>query len=480
MRRVLAIGGAIVVLVGIVQFSPGVALLLTLAALTPWIIARPMRGLQLLMGGAIVIEVFWLGFPDSITDRIPFFMNLNNSIGVPVSITPAELLLALVLVLAIVKSDAEAKARLLRGRLLWPYILFIATVLFGEVHGLLAGGDWNKSLWELRPQVYGFVTFIAASLLIRSRRDLESLALVAVVAILLKAVVGDVRYFIVMNHNLGVHETVLGHEDSYFLALIPMAALATFIWTGRGRVLNLLILGSVIATAALLANERRAGVAALGGGLVVIIVTAMRFHPQHRKRIFWLAILAAILIVAFLVAFWNVQSGLIGQLVRPVRSQFDPSYRDYLSDIYRQAENANLKFSFDTNRLIGMGFGMPFLIVLSQADISNIYPLWNYIPHNTLMWVGVRMGLIGCATFWALFGTSILEVCRSLSTQRDRFVLAIVCLLGGAIVAELLVAYGDLQLESYRNMIFIGVVLAVLNILPRLFAEPSSVERRYV
>jgi len=38
-----------------------------------------------------------------------------------------------------------------------------------------------------------------------------------------------------------------------------------------------------------------------------------------------------------------------------------------------------------------------------------------------------------------------------------------VALAGGAIVAELLVAYGDLQLESYRNLIFIGVVMGLLN-----------------
>ena len=478
-RKVLAVAGAIVLLVAIITVSPALAVLLTLAVLTPWIIARPLRGLHVLLGAAIVIEIFWLAFPDSITDRIPFFMNLNNSLGVPVSVTPAELLMGLVLVLAFVRSDAAARARLFKGRLFWPYVLFVATVLLGEVHGLYSGGDWNKSLWEVRPQIYGFVTFVAASLIIRSRRDLEALVLVAVVAIMLKGIVGDVRYFIVLNHNLGTHETVLGHEDSYFLALIPMAACAALIWMGTSRVLKVLVLCSIVAMGALLANERRAGVAALAGGIAVIVVTAIRFHPHHRRRIVLLTLIGAILIAIFLIAFWDVQTGLIGQLVRPVRSQFDPTYRDYLSDIYRQAENANLRFSFDTNRLIGMGFGMPFLIILSQADISSIYPLWNYIPHNTLMWVGVRLGLVGSATFWALFGFALLEVCRSLSAQRDRFLLALVALIGGAITAQLFVAYADLQLESYRNMIFIGIVFGVLNILPALFPEPTTEKRRF-
>ena len=481
LRSVLAIATAILVLVALINVTTPRALgvLIALAALVPWIVAMPIRGLQVLLAGALAIEIFPLGFQDSLTDRVPFFENLNNSLGIKgISANPAELLMLLLLVLAFTRAEPAIRARLVKGRLFWPYLLFLGAVLLGEVHGLLAGGDFNKSLWELRPQVYGFVGFVTASLLIRDRRDIERLALVAGVAILVKAVIGDVRYFIVLGHVLGNHETVLGHEDSYFLALLPMAALTALIWTGRTQALKLLALASLVAVAALLANERRAGIAALGGGIAVIVLTAIRFNEAHRKRVLVLALIAAVIAVGFLIVFWNVQHGLIGQLVRPVRSQFDPSYRDYLSDIYRQAENTNLKLSFQTNRLIGMGFGMPFLIVLTQADISNIYPLWNYIPHNTLLWVGMRMGLVGAATFWALFGIALLEVCRALRVQKDRFVLALVALAGGAIVAELMVAYADLQLESYRNMIFIGIVFGLLNIVPALFPEPVEAKRR--
>ncbi len=478
-RTLLAIATAIVVLVALINVTspPAIGLMIALAALTPWIIAKPLRGLQVLVAGAVLVEIAPLYFPDSLTDRIPLFANLNITLNLPVSATPAELLMALLLVLAVARSNAEARARLLKGRLLVPYVLFLATVLLGEVHGLLAGGDFNKSLWEVRPQIYGFIGFVLATLLIRSRQDIERLAVVVLVAILVKAAIGDVRYFIVLNHSLGTHETVLGHEDSYFLALVPMASVATLIWTGWSRTFQALALASALATAALLANERRAGIAALGAGIAVIAVLAIRYNALRRRRVLLVSLLVLIAAIVFLIAFWNVQTGLIGQLVRPVRSQFDPSYRDYLSDIYRQAENMNLKLSFDTNRLIGMGFGMPFLIVLTQADISNIYPLWNYIPHNTLLWIGVRMGLLGCATFWGLFGTALLEVCRSLQRQRERVVLVVVALAGGAIISEIFVAYADLQLESYRNMIFVGCVLGLLNIVPRLFPE-KEVEAR--
>lgn len=464
----------------LVSSPPALGVLIALALLTPWIVAMPVRGLYVLMVGAISIEIYYLNFPDSFTDRIPFFENLNNSLGINgISATPAELLMGLLLVLAFTRAEPSVRARLYRGRLFVPYLLFLATVLMGEVHGLLGGGDLNKSLWELRPQVYGFVGFVLATLLVRNRRDIELLVVVAAAAILLKGLLGDFRYLIVMNHSLGNHESVLGHEDSFFLALLPMATIAMMVWTGWTRTVNILAVMSVIAMGALLANERRAGIAALGGGVATIMLLAIRFNPLARRRVAVITVLAGIAIVAFLVVFWNDQYGLIGQLVRPVRSQFDPTYRDYLSNIYRQAENVNLQLSFQTNKVIGMGFGMPFLVVLAQADISNIYPLWNYIPHNTLLWVGMRLGMVGSVAFWALIGTAILEVCRGLSVQKDRFVLALIALAGAAIVGEILVAYADLQLESYRNMIFIGIVFGLLNVLPALFPEPAEEKRTH-
>lgn len=471
----MVIGGTLVVgLLTTNTSPPAVGLLLALVLVAPWVIVQPVRGLQMLLAAAVVIEMYPLMFPDSFTDRILFWQNLGNSGLNGVSASPAELLMGVVLVAAFARAGPQVRARVIKGRMSVPYLIFLGAVIMGEVHGMLNGGDLNKSLWELRPQVYGFIAFVAASLLIRNREDIVTLAVIVAAGIFVKAVVGDIRYFIVLNHNLGAHETVLGHEDSFFLALMPMGIVALLIWNGWSRHVAFLGVACVVVMAALLANERRAGIAALIGGITTIAVLAIRYNARRRRRVLVFTILAAVAATAFLIAFWNDQYGLIGQLVRPIRSQFDPTYRDYLSNIYRQAENVNLQLSFQTNKVIGMGFGMPFLTVLTQADISYIYPLWNYIPHNTLLWVGVRMGLVGSIAFWGLFGVALLEVCRAMSVQKDRLVLLIVSIAGGAIVSQILVAYADLQLESYRNMFFIGTVFGLLNVLPFLFPEPAE------
>src|SRR5882672_8147549 len=78
---VLGIATAIVVIVALIDItSPrALGLIFVLVVLTPWIVAMPIRGVQVLIAAAITVEVVFLDFPDSFTDRVPLFANLNNS-----------------------------------------------------------------------------------------------------------------------------------------------------------------------------------------------------------------------------------------------------------------------------------------------------------------------------------------------------------------------------------------------------------------
>jgi hypothetical protein len=165
---------------------------------------------------------------------------------------------------------------------------------------------------------------------------------------------------------------------------------------------------------------------------------------------------------------WDKQYGIQAQLVRPIRALIDPTARDFSSDIYRVAESANLRFTYRTQPIIGVGFGHPFDIVYPMADISNIYPLWNVIPHNSVMWVGMRMGALGYVAFWGLIGLAVIQGFGIIGARRDPFIRAVAAFCVAAVVAEIAVAYVDIQLENYRNLIFLGVVLGVLNRLPQM------------
>jgi hypothetical protein len=416
-----------------------------------------------------MIEMFPLGFPDSFTDRVPLFQNLNNSAGLTgLSINPAEILMLTVALVAVARASSERQMHWPDGRLVAAYGLYVLIVLGAEVHGLFAGGDFKTSLWEIRPQIYGFILFFMTTTLVVDRSQLKRLAIVFLLAVSVKALIGDYRYFVTLNRVVGQQLTVLAHEDSYFLGMFVIAGIASLIWLKDRRVVIPVGLMSGLALIALLANSRRAGVDALAASVVVVLLIAFRFEPALRKRVAWASVALLIAGAAFVGYSWDKQYGIQAQLVRPIRSQVDPNARDFSSDIYRTNETANLRYTFRTSPLIGVGFGSPFHIVYPMADISKIYPLWNVIPHNTLMWVEMRMGAVGFAAFWGLLGLAVLEGFFVIDRRRDPLVRAIAAFSIAAIVGEIAVGYADVQLENYRNLIFLGVVIGVLNRLPQL------------
>jgi O-antigen ligase/polysaccharide polymerase Wzy-like membrane protein len=445
------------------------ALVIAVPLLTAWFWREPVRGVYVLVAGAVMIEIFPLSFPDSFTDRVPFFLNLNNSAGLTgLSVTPAEILMVTVALVAIARASAEGQLHWPGGRLVGAYCLYILVVLGAEIHGLVAGGDFKTSLWEIRPQVYGFILFFMATTLVVSRSQLQRLAIVFLLAVSVKAVLGDFRYFVTLQGNLGTQLEVLAHEDSYFLGMFVAAGLSALIWLKDRRIVIPIGVMSALALVAMLANSRRAGFYGLAGAVGVVVLLAYRFEPPLRKRLAWLSVGALIAGAIFVAYGWDKQYGIQAQLVRPIRALIDPTARDFSSDLYRTAETANLLVTFRTNPLIGVGFGHPFEIVYPMADISSIYPLWNVIPHNSVLWVGMRMGAIGFVAFWGLIGLAVLEGFYVLGRRRDPLVRALAAFAIAAIVSEIAVGYVDLQLESYRNLIFLGVVIGILNRLPQL------------
>lgn len=458
-----------------------IALAFALAFLVPWFVKNPIRSVYVLVGAACLIEVFPLGYPDSITDNVFFFLNLNrNGVSLP-AIQPAEVIMVVGGLLTWARAAQDAGIRRPTGPIMVAFSLYVGTLLLGAMHGLLSGGTFNLVLWEIRPQIQAFVLFLLTASLVGNRRQIQVLAIVMLLSEIVKGAVGAFRYYFTLHGNLGSAEEVLAHEDSYFLGLYLLAAAIAVMWLPRRRLLIPLLLGAPLVTMGLLANSRRAGLFALGVALAVMLVLGIRFEPRLRTRLLVTAIIAGVVLVVVVASGWNSSgSGMASQIARSVRSIFDPSLRDNSSDIYRLAENANLAFNFRSSPIIGIGFGFPFAVVYPMADISQIYALWNVIPHNNVLWIGMRMGTLGFVTFFCLLGMAMVQGCQILRTRRDPLLRAVVVFCLAALAAELVVAYTDLQLENNRNMIMMGVVLGLLARIPFLpegGGEASQPER---
>ena len=459
-------------------YPPLIAIGIALPALllVPWMWQKPLRGLYLLLGGTLLIEVFPLHFADSLTDRVPLFLNLNNAnssaglSGVP--ITPAEILMLAVILIWIFQAISTRSLALPRGPLVTAYLLFGLVVVGAELHGMISRGNYLNSLWELRPQAYGFVAFILTASLVKDRDDVRRLVYIFFAAVGFKAALSLFRYFVTLQRHTSGIESIMAHEESYFFAVFLIAVLAAVLWYAHRRQLWPLLVLSPVVGLALMVNHRRAGDLAATVALAVLVILAIRFRSVvSRERLVLLSFVAVLASTVFILIFWNHTYGTIGELVRPYRSFIEPDPRDASSNLYRIAEDANILVTFRSSPLVGIGFGLPMRIVYPMADISKIYPLWNYIPHNTLLWIGMRMGVVGYITFFGLIGMGVLTATRQLAIRKDPFLCAVAAGATAAIAAELVQGYYDLQLDAFRNLIFLGVLLGVLNRMPELADE---------
>jgi hypothetical protein len=442
----------------------------------PWVWRRPVRGLYLILGATLLFEVFPLNFPDSLTDQVHFFLNLSNSTSQlqGVTVTPFEIVLLSVITIWIASSVGHGRSlELPTGPIVAAYTIYALVVVAAEIRGLAAGGTYLTSLWELRPQAYAMIAFVLASSLVRSRSDVVRVAAIFFSLVATKALVAVFRYLVTLHGNPSGLEAIMAHEESYFFALFLVGTVATAFWCRRRAVLICMIGLAPAVALALIANQRRAGVLALVAGAGTLVVLAARFDPINRRRLIIGGVLAVVVISLFLAVFWNQQSGLFGELVRPFHAFYQPDPRDYLSNGYRDAENLNLRLTMKSSPLFGVGFGLPMLYVYPMADISRQYPLWNIIPHNTVLWIGMRMGALGFAAFFGLLAMAVLQACRQ-ATRRDVFLRGVAIFGVAAILMELVVGYTDLQLESYRNLIFFGILLGVIQRLPMLTDAPAS------
>jgi len=422
---------------------------------------QPALGPVVLLVMALAIEQF--GYTvgpqaGAITSKIPLFHGIGSF-----HINAADLVLLMLLAIAAAKrSTGEARP--------WPrtplaksiYVVF-GFVMLGVLIGKMHGGQLRYAFTETRPYAYLLVTFVLAyALLTRWSIHVLLWALVATEAF--KAAQG-LLLFKAVRHYAVRPDAVLGHEEAVFFSLFLLLTLALWLFEIPGRLRTTATAIVPFVVAADLANTRRAAWLVLGAGLVTLLVVAHGVLPQRRSFIRRLALVLAVGLAIYLPAFWN-KSGGLAQPARAIHSAVSPSNRDALSDLYRIQEDANLQINIREGKPLGRGFGVPIDYVLPIQDISSIDPLIKYIPHNGVLYVLMRMGVLGGIAFWSMLGIAIIGACR-LARSKDRELAMI-----GAVTAALVVSYvfegaTDQGFFFYRIAFVMGTMLGLCEVARR-------------
>ena len=440
--------------------------ILIIVALT---VLWPMVGFFVILGSTLLIEqnplpVFGASQSMSVFYWPPALQGLPDR--------PIGFFMLFVFLVFIVHNLLKRQKIVQGGELLLPYIFFLLCVVWGIAHGLSTGGDIKIIVNEVRSFWYLFLGYLLAYNLIRSKRHLRYFFWIFIICAGIKALEGVYIYAIVIHGDLSVYHAIMSHEESYFwISVLLLIVLFSLYYKYRPQMYTALALIPFLLIS-LVANNRRADFVALLVGLLVAWVLIFVIKSGARKGLIVVLISTSLLVGAYVAAFSHGQGG-FSEPARAIVSVFHPDPTVAASNLYRDIENYDLKYTVKLNPL-GLGFGKPFLEPILLPDISKDDPVYNLIPHNTIFWVWMRLGPIGYLALWYLFGAIIVRGCLYARQLKDKYLKLIAIYIVCMFIMEIMVAYADYQLSFYRNVIYVSMLAGILMKLPTLDKEQEN------
>jgi len=350
-------------------------------------------------------------------------------------------------------------------------VAFLVMLLFFTLYGLASHGDWKAALWEIRPLYYLCFMYFLVGQVIRTSRQVHICVWIVIIGLAIRGFQGCYRYFVVLGRNLGNLRAILGHEDSLFF-VTGFVLLASMLFLGyRGRETKALGLTAGPNMIAFIFNQRRITFGVLFVSLAMIVAMLPRDRMRKAMRF---VIPGTIMMIMYTAAFWN-SSGTLALPAQKIKSVLvhQKGTEDEGSNEWRKTELINLR---ETVRAypFGLGFGKKYLVVVPYADIGDLFPLWNYIPHCAIYWIWTKTGFIGFAVFWLFFGVAITQAMIDYRAMRDPYFKSIALMVMLFIVAQVIVAYYDLQITYYRNMVYLGTAMALGTSIRRIEAQAQT------
>ena len=414
-------------------------------------------------------------FPDALTDRVPIFWNVNtifqlyantNFKGVPLNLF--EVFIVVAGVCSCLRAVYTGTADMRGGPLLIPVGVFLGFVLMGWLNGMMTGGDFKISLQEVRPEFYFALAYLLGVNIVRERKNVEAMLWITVVCIGIKGILLTFRRYVTL-HNLPIPDQGVGaHEEAFMMNAFILLLACLSICKVLPRLRRVMwILAPFVVMADLMLN-RRAATAAMIIVVPILMMAAYQALPDRRRMIMIVSVITIVAGSIYYPLFRNSETA-FAQPARAIKSNFEPDFRDAQSNASRDDENADLMATIRTAPVQGYGYGRPFLQNIPMTDVTKLYSLEPYIPHNQILWVWERVGSFGFAAFWVMIGAIIIRAGQTIRAP-DASDLTKAVGIFIMLITAMLVLFGllDLQLSNFRDVLFAGLWAGTLGVLPTL------------
>ena len=413
--------------------------------------------------GVHIVVFFSLLGDDQTTPWYPFTKNLSSResmffVADGFSLTPMEIVLLMTMASFLLRALADTEWRLTRGRLLWPMVIFSAFVIFGFVKGYMTGGERTIAILEARPLVYIPLLYVLITNLFTTKRQYRITFALAAVAMGIQSIFSLGYWRGLSDIAQQELEALSEHTASVTLDIVFVFVLGLIVFRGSRWKKWALVPLLVPMIISFVLSQRRAGMVALFAGIVVMFAV---LFMRDRRRFWRIAPAFALVALLLVIGTWGASGGL-GLPANAVKTVLFPGQlqdADQSSNLYREIEAFNLWYTIRESPLTGFGFGQPFIVVREMPDIS-FFEYWQYLPHNSVLWVWIKTGFLGFVSMLFLFARGIQRGAQTAMRTVKRDDLAMVVACTAYLVMFLVFAYVDIG-WSIRPAVMLALSFAM-------------------
>jgi hypothetical protein len=372
----------------------------------------------------------------------------------PHMVRPLDHVFLVCLLLALRRPDGQGpRVQPMRSTLL----LSAATIVVWFALGLSRGGDLRWGCWQVYILLSAVLYTFTIAAAFRTPAHFAILAKVVLFAASYRALMCWLYYFLVVRVTMKVPpDCITTHDDSVLWVVAMLILLLRLYRTKKlsERMGALALLAFF--TGAVQLNSRRLAWVSLAMGLVVFFFLLP--SDRAKRRTTWGVVATIPLVVVYALVGW----GRSERIFKPLKAFESITTNEDLSTISRNVENLGLIHTAQANGwLFGTGWGHEYQPVAFTFDLSHVFQLWRYIPHNSILGLFAFMGAIGYFGYWLTFPTGMYLNSRMGKLSKSKAMQD----LGMLGAAQMLVCvnqyFGDMGTFSYKVVYVMATSYAI-------------------
>ncbi len=340
-------------------------------------------------------------------------------------------------------------------RMAW---LSLASMAFEWLLGMVTGGNFAMSLWQISAVVYVPVVFLLFHVGSRGPSDHRAFAKILLAAATYKAALAVyIRHFVDLKPDPDtLLPTILpyatSHADSILFADAFLLVVALLLEKEKIKLVAAVLL-PIFAIGMVENNRRLVWVQVALVLLTVFIVSKDNSVKRFLRR--YLRIAAPVMAI-YVFAGWNSGGGMTYKPVRILRSIVDTKSDG--SSFWRELENFNLIVTMRHNLFFGTGYGHPYEEAVPMPEVD--YPLERYLPHNSIFGLWAFCGLVGYAGLTMIWTGGVYFAMRAYHGGKKGQERAAALVSFGAVLVWLVQCWGDLGLGLWAGVFTVAPALA--------------------